>query len=443
MGEVVSVQALLKSGGMQDKDILAVINPPDSERERLHLLDAVSSASSSRTLPPHADWRNLPKIGKPLDPSNQIVRSNHFLVDPKNIKTLFQYVVHMYRFNRDGTEATTDCAADEDSRVNVELMVELTRRHPEWRVGQDTGFTYNCRSTIYTSRPLPFSNSEHGRPYHSEVINKMKIDGSTSPLRYRVAITMTDTITMPLATVTAWRNVSDERTINALDSSLLSFARWTIANNTQDWFTVGSKAFRSDSEAHYLSAAYSAQRGYFVGLKTCMAGLVLVSDMSVSCFLNGGPLVEIMWTCAGYRSKAEMFADANGRGIPRMRLDKIEEALKGAKIRITHLGHFRKIKSVGPPADSEASTFSFEGRPHTVASYFAANARIAGSIYKRALPSGRLQYPKLPCINVGSASKPILVPPEFIDIPGGQCRSKVCTPDMTAKMITVSVPEQA
>lgn len=435
MGEVLSVQALLKSGGMQDKDVLSVINPSDTERERHHFLDASSAnfTPSSRTLPSHAEWRNNIKIGKPLDPIKQIVRSNHFSVDPKSIKTLYQYVVHIYRFNRDGSEAAADCAADEDARVNVELLLEVAKKHPEWHIGQQIGFTYNCRSTIYTSHQLPFGDGGH-----SEIINKKKIDGTVSASRFRVKITKTDTITMPSATAAAWRNISDERTINALDSSLLSSARWTIAENSQEWFTVGSKAFRSNSEPHYLSPAYSAQRGYFIGLKTCMAGLVLVSDMSVSCFLNGGPLIEIMWTCGGYRSKAEMLSDANGRGIPRMRLDKIEEALKGAKVRITHLGHFRKIKSMGPPSDSEDSTFSFEGVPHTVASYFAKNAKVAGSIYKRALPSGRLQFPKLPCINVGSNSKPILVPPEFIDIPGGQCRSKVCTPDMTAKMITVS-----
>ena len=243
MGEVLSVQALLKSGGMQDKDILSVINPSDAERGRSNFLDASSAnfTPSSTTLPSHAEWRNNLKIGKALDPINQIVRSNHFSVDPRSIKTLYQYVVHIYRFNRDGSEATVDCAADEDARVNVELLLELAKKHPEWRIGQQIGFTYNCRSTIYTSHQLPF-----GDIGHSEIINKKKIDGTVSASRFRVKITKTDTITMPSATIAAWRNISDERTINALDSSLLSSARWTIAENSQEWFTVGSKAFRSN-----------------------------------------------------------------------------------------------------------------------------------------------------------------------------------------------------
>jgi hypothetical protein len=36
-----------------------------------------------------------------------------------------------------------------------------------------------------------------------------------------------------------------------------------------------------------LSSGYILRRGYYAGLKVCMAGLLLVADMSVSCFLQG------------------------------------------------------------------------------------------------------------------------------------------------------------
>ena len=94
-----------------------------------------------------------------------------------------------------------------------------------------------------------------------------------------------------------------------------------------------------------LSKAYTAMRGYYAGLKTCMAGLVLVSDMSVSCFLAGGEMINMMWQAGGYSSFQDMLKEATSRGgIPKKRTDLMAEAIRNAKVRITHLGHWRKAK---------------------------------------------------------------------------------------------------
>jgi hypothetical protein len=448
MGEVSSIMALATANGMSDGDILAVIEPPAADRNRGNCLDTSSSLESaytqtSKMFPSHVEWRNTLKIGKVLNPTTQIVRSNHFLVDTSTIKKkLCQYAVHIYRFSHSGEEVTPDCAGEEDSRITTGLIILLRDNHPEWGIGNGVGFTYNGRSIVYTSSPLPLAGQRNGVPFHEEILRPKKIDGSNSNTRFRVTLTLTDTIVMPDSTVVAWRNVTEERILLALDTPLLSFARWGVVEDTPEWFTFGSKAFKSNSRKLPLSPAYNAQRGYYAGLKTCMAGLVLVSDMSVSCFLNGGPLIDVMSTCAGYRSVAEMNDDALRRGIPPEKLSKLATALKGAKVKLTHLGHFRKIKSFGPPASSTESNFNFNGTVMTVAQYFVVSARVNGSIYKTALPSGKLKYPALPCVNLGSSTKPIYVPPELVAIPGGQCRSKVATPEMTAKMITVRIAVQ-
>ena len=443
MGEVSSIVALATSVGMLDRDILAVIEPPAADRNREKHLDLSSSLESAYTVtskmfPSHAEWRNTLRIGKTLNPTNQIVRSNHFLVDTRTIKSkLLQYAVQIYRFTSNGEEVTTDCAGEEDSRITTGLVILLRDNHPEWGVGNGVGFTYNGRSIAYASSPLPLAGQRNDKPFHEEILRIRKIDGRESNTKFRITLTLTDTILMPNPTTVAWREVNEERILLALDTPLLSFARWGVVEDTPEWFTFGSKAFKSNSRKLPLSPAYNAQRGYYAGLKTCMAGLVLVSDMSVSCFLNGGPLIDIMSICAGYRSVAEMYTDAAGRGIPPPRFAKLETALKGAKVKLTHLGHYRKIKSFGPSASSKLSNFNFNGKVITVEKYFDISASVAGSVYRKALPSGKLKYPALPCINLGSSKKPIYVPAELVEIPGGQCRSKVATPDMTAKMITV------
>ena len=439
-----SIQALVTAAGMSERDILAVVNPPIADRDRLNLLDATYSLEqaykpTSKMLPAHAAWRNTPKIGKTLNPETQVVRSNHFRIDVKDFKSsISQYVMHLYRYDRKDVEATEDCAQTEDSRLTTQLIISLRDNHPEWNIGTGVGFTYNGRAIVYTSSPLPLTGDRDGSPSHSEIIFIKQVDGSNSKSKFRISLTLTDRVILPDPTVAAWSQVSDVAVLMALDTPLLSFARWGIVEDLPDWFTVGSKAYRANGRSLPLSPAYNAQRGYYAGLKTCMAGLVLVSDMSVTCFLAGGPVIDVMWHCMGYRSLEEMLDESKGKGINKMRLDKLAEMLKGAKVRVTHLGHFRKFKSMGPAANSQGSLFQYLDKKITVADYFVIVSKVAGSIYKKALPQGKLKYPTLPCINVGSESKPIFIPPELLDIPGGQCRSKVCTPEMTAKLITVS-----
>ena len=444
MGEVPSVQALTQAAGMTDRDILAVIDPPAADRDRSNRLDASYSLESaykefSKMLPAHADWRQSPKIGKRLNPQTQIVRSNHFRIDTRSLPTaISQYVIHLYKFDHQGKEITVDCVGDEDSRTVTELVIRLGKNNPQWLLGSGRGFCFNGRSIVFTSTPLPLPVDENKGFSHSEIIFIMRVDGSLSKSKYRIVITLVETIIIPNGSPEVWSKICDERILMALDSPLLSFARLGVAEACPKWFVLGSKAFKADGQRTSLTPAYDAQRGYYAGLKLCMAGLVLVCDMSVQCFLVGGPMIDFMWRSGGYRSLDQMLMDAKGKGgIPQMVLERISTAIKGAKVRLTHLGHFRKAKSLGPPCNSKESTFSVDSVPMTVAEYFAKLAKVNGSLYKAALPTGALKYPQVPCINLGSQAKPIYVPAELLDIPGGQCRARVCTPEMTAKIITV------
>lgn len=167
-------------------------------------------------------------------------------------------------------------------------------------------------------------------------------------------------------------------------------------------------------------------QGYYAGLKCTVAGLYLVSDMSVSCFLTGGHMVNVMWQVGGYRNLEDMMRDANTRGLPKRFIDSVNEVIKNAKVSLIHIGHYRKVRALGPVASSKESQFEVDGKPVTVADYFAQMCRSKekGANYKRVLSTGRLQFPNLPTINVGTSSKPVWVPPELVMIPGGQVRSR-------------------
>jgi eukaryotic translation initiation factor 2C len=81
---------------------------------------------------------------------------------------------------------------------------------------------------------------------------------------------------------------------------------------------------------------------------------------------------------------------------------------------------------IGPPSNSPES--GFEGMS-TVQQYFSEKSVTDPVKYKV------LQYPTLPTVDVGSRTKPILIPLELCVVIPGQLRSKSITGEISAKII--------
>jgi hypothetical protein len=244
-----------------------------------------------------------------------------------------------------------------------------------------------------------------------------------------------------------WRDRRDPASIQALDVALSAFAKWQVGEHDPKWIIAGNKVFRYFSYFHLLfeslfyfilfrlfifflraegtsydfSAAYLGRLGYYFSLKACMAGLVLMTEVSVNCFLKGGKFVELMSAIGGFRSVDDMCRQVynDAFGLPRAVLDRIENTLKGCKIRLTHLGHRKVFKKFGPPSNHHESGFTTEdGSTMTVAQYYELQAR-TNEAYANALIGGRLKYPQLPTINAGTKKRQILIPVELVEvIPG-------------------------
>jgi hypothetical protein len=187
-------------------------------------------------------------LGKTLNPQTQVVRANHFKVDCSALNTVYQYVVHLYRLDRAGQPAPADCAGEEDSRISYGIIAQLRDSHPEWGVGTGVGFTYNGRSVVFTTAPLPFAaKDDQGQPMHSETVRLRGLDGREG-VGYRIALTLVSAINMPSSDPASWGQLADERVLLALDSTLLAFARWGAALDTPEWFVVGSKVKEEKNE---------------------------------------------------------------------------------------------------------------------------------------------------------------------------------------------------
>lgn len=176
MGEVASILALAssRSVGMTDNDILAVINPPQSQRDR-----STMALADGYTMPSHAEWRMVPTLGAKLD-ERFPVRANHFLLDTTLIPSrIFLYHVHIKKVETNGIVNTEDIASTEDARMTVSLLSRLRDRHPEWKGIAKLDFAYDTRSALYTTAQLPLTGNKI-----SEIIGVRDANGKYQPTHF-------------------------------------------------------------------------------------------------------------------------------------------------------------------------------------------------------------------------------------------------------------------
>ena len=129
-----------------------------------------------------------------------------------------------------------------------------------------------------------------------------------------------------------------------------------------------------------LTDSYVSMMGFHASLKICRAGLMLVTDIAVACFLKGGDFVELMAAACGFRNVEELLRESqryfeenerraqSGRagsvapggkrgrdeaasdrnlGLPDQLIEKMEEAFQSAKLRETYTGKWKKFKGFG------------------------------------------------------------------------------------------------
>jgi hypothetical protein len=99
-----------------------------------------------------------------------------------------------------------------------------------------------------------------------------------------------------------------------------------------------------------MSPSFIARVGYNASLKCCTSGLILTSEISVSCFLQGGLLVDFIAAIGEFRSPEDLARNCDSRnGLPFQLMKRLDELLKNCKIKTLHLGHTKKMKGFGEP----------------------------------------------------------------------------------------------
>ena len=113
----------------------------------------------------------------------------------------------------------------------------------------------------------------------------------------------------------------------------------------------------------------------------------------------------------GFRTVEDMVDTCERQGgMPRQILDRMNEVLKGARVKTKHLSHWKKVKGFGECARD----YKFDknkgkgGAPDMISiqKYFE-------NTHPNAFKTGTMKFPTLPTINFGSATKEDLMPAEL------------------------------
>ena len=332
---------------MSDRAICSVINPNLIDREKR----SEWTGSSSVMLPNLAEWRKdlnfeaIPVNGK------EVVRANFFPIKYPTGISLYVYNVQMFPYQSSAKAfSNVDICSREDTSTLLQCLMLLQKKSPD--LFANIQFAYNSRSLLYTTAPLPFTDE------HIDTVVFHKSDLTDTHFKIQIKIKFVKSIT----------ERSDSDFINALDVSLTNFVKRDVDNIK--WLDSNNKIFSTQFEVYDHNRLFQIQRGYQICLRQCHAGLCLVADITglfqssllllllliiiiiiiitAQLFLSGGDLINILINAGNFNNFEEFSKQCKAKnGLTTAMIKKLEDSIKGFKIRQKYLPYTRKVKSLG------------------------------------------------------------------------------------------------
>lgn len=129
--------------------------------------------------------------------------------------------------------------------------------------------------------------------------------------------------------------------------------------------------------------------------------------------VTGDVVKEMARACRFSSVEALMKASSSAAGLKNSELNALSRQLTGRYVVYKHMTFCGGwIVGLGPASNHKDSTCTFDGKNMTVDEYF---RDMCIQIPKQTvLPKGRLHYPMLPTLNIGSVELPVFIPPEII-----------------------------
>ncbi|KAL7268875.1 hypothetical protein RUND412_008489 [Rhizina undulata] len=182
------------------------------------------------------------------------------------------------------------------------------------------------------------------------------------------------------------------------------------------------QAAESEGRVYDLGKGLIALRGYYSSIRPSTTRVLCNVNVCMTAFYKAGALDQLM----------REFVDSN-QVHPGYMFEKLKSFLKSVRIETQHIKdrkknqpkrQFKSIIGLGRSANEEKFRCEeFENVEMSVATYFRRKYNI------------RLRNPDLPCVNIGTREKRILLPPELATVAEGQPYGDKLMDEQTSNMI--------
>ncbi|KAL1702475.1 Piwi domain-containing protein [Schizophyllum commune] len=338
---------------------------------------------------------------------------------------IMRAVVNMYRLEiPDGTIYHYDDLISEKTlpiRRNMELFKQLQNEIAP------TVFTdkvsYDGRKNFYASYRLniPDDAAEFQIPIPSG-------NPDRPPRVYRIKIKLVNQINPELLLrFVEGKQSNDNEAITAIQALNV-----VLRMEPTQKYPFNVRSFYTPQGKREIRGGIELWRGYFQSVRPTMHKLVVNVDVTAAVFYQPGPLISL---CLKFFNRDPSNPSYLERLQDRERLE-LKRWLTGLKVYAGDgggggNGGRRPPRAITGLSRDSAMTLSFrlrrEGQPErsiTVAQYF------------QTILNRRLQYPKLPCVEVGSGGA--MLPLEICTVPEGQQMRKAIPKDATRDMVEFS-----
>ena len=235
------------------------------------------------------------------------------------------------------------------------------------------------------------------------------------------------------------RNVSESMSmIQALDVILGYLPSLKMVPIGRSFFSKPAKPFN-------LGAGKEVWSGYYQSVRPVMGWKVMLNvDTAATAFYTEQSVFDFMCTLlrrCSPRDATRPLTDRDRQEFMHRELKDFErkrfsQEIKGLKIVVSHLSYPRKYKVVDVTRCTvKTQTFPLDdGSKCTVEHYF-----------KKTYPKSLINFPKLPCLQVGQKSRNVYLPIEVCTIVGGQKCVRKLNDVQTSNMIrhtAISAPQR-
>ncbi|KAJ3051715.1 hypothetical protein HK097_007259, partial [Rhizophlyctis rosea] len=279
---------------------------------------------------------------------------------------------------------------------------------------------FDGRKNLFAARPLPFeieaAAAGEASVFNIDYYDEDEAKSARGPKKFKLTIKKVGEINMhKLALFLEGR--ATETPVDAIMAlDILLRHRPSLV-----YTTVGRCFYTPDSAAAIANGAQLWQ-GFHQSIKPTRGQMLINLDVSATAFYQPGPVIDMVAKILGRHSGHDLRTQISDKD----RI-KVEKALRGLKIVVTHRGQIRRKYRIAKITPTPASRTMFPvgdtGTEDSVANYFQTKY------------NSQLYFPHLPCLVVGDPNKHVYLPMEVCEVVHGQRHLRKLNERQTAEMI--------